>query len=57
MKVILYKCRFFMKKVMVQILDRPDKMSDSNDTLPDINKFLSDIFRCPTVILSLAYKK
>ena len=37
-----------MKKFMVQILDRRDKMSDSKDTLPDI-----DIVRCPTVISSL----
>ena len=34
-------------------VDRPDKMSDSNDTILDIYKFSSDIVRCPTIILSL----
>ena len=32
-------------------------MSDSNNTLPDIYKFSSDIVRCPTVVFSLDESK
>ena len=42
-----------MKKIMVQIVDCLDKISDSNNTLPDIYNFLLDIVRCLAIILSL----
>ena len=53
MQVILYKCWFFLKKLMVYIINCLDKMSDSNDTLLAIYKFSSNIFWYPAVILNV----